>query len=69
MAVYSLRLAVGTTFLGLFLSGAAQFGVWWLPWLFASPALLLAARRILAAWERWADPPTRAWVVATVASG
>ncbi len=31
--------------------------------------LLLAARRILKAWSSWADPPTRAWVVATVASG
>ncbi len=69
MAVYSLRLAVGTTFLGLVLSGAAQLGVWWLPWLFATPALLLAARRVITAWARWADPPTRAWVVATVAQG
>lgn len=69
MAVYSLRLALGTTFLGLFLSGAAQIGVWWLPWLIAIPALLLAARRVVAAWKRWGDAQTRAWVVATVAQG
>lgn len=69
MAIYSLRLALGTTLLGLVLSGAAQFGVWWLPWLVATPALLLAARRVVAAWSRWEDPPTRAQIVATVASG
>ena len=69
MAVYSLRLAVGTTFLGLVLSGTAQLGIWWLPWLASIPAMLLAARRIVAAWSRWADPRTRSWVVTTVAAG
>ncbi len=69
MAVYSLRLALGTTLLGLVLSGTAQLGVWWLPWLLSIPALLLAARRIVAAWSLWAQPSQRASVVTTVASG
>lgn len=69
MAVYSLRLAVGTTFIGLLLSGSGQLGVWWLPWLFSAPLLLVAAGRVRAARSRWADPVARAWVVSRVSSG
>lgn len=69
MAVYSLRLAVGTTLLGLVLSGSARLGPWWLPWLLALPALLLALRRVAGAWSRWADPDTRAGIVVRVSSG
>ena len=69
MAVYSLRLAVSTTFLGLLLAGSAHTGVWWLPWLLVFPVLLLALRRMLAAWGRWDDTVLRAGIVSRVSSG
>lgn len=69
MAAYSLRLALGTTFLGLFLSASSQIGVWWLPLAMGVPALLLGARRVSSAWSIWADPVIRARVVTTVAQG
>ena len=69
MAVYSLRLAVVMTLLGMALSGTARLGIWWLPWLVGAPTILLALRRIADAWSRWEDPLVRARVVMTVAQG
>lgn len=69
MAVYSLKLALGTTFLGLFLSASSQAGLWWLPLAMGMPALLLGTRRVSSAWSIWADPVARARVVSTVAQG
>ena len=69
MALYSARLASVTTFIGLVFS-VATFGA---PWQY--PALLTLGLVLWAwrSWEgtrrRWAEPMTRARVVATVASG
>jgi hypothetical protein len=67
MVGYSARLALSTTFVGIFFSVLAR-----LPWewsvLCAVPLLLLSAWRLVRTANAWADPDTRCRVVATVAS-
>jgi hypothetical protein len=69
MAVYSLRLAVSTTLLGLAFSALALTGRWQPPTLLAFAFLALGLRRLLASAREFSDPVVRARVTATVAAG
>jgi hypothetical protein len=69
MAVYSVRLAAQTTFIGLFVAGAAEVGHWLAPVLVALPVTLLGLYSAAGAAREWADPRRRATVALTVASG
>jgi hypothetical protein len=69
MAVYSARMAAQTTFGGLFVAGAAETGVTWLPVVAALPVLLLGIRSLAVSGRRWANAADRARVVVTVAAG
>jgi hypothetical protein len=69
MALYSARLAVVTTTVGLLFSVATFGAPWQFPALMTLGLLLWAARSWHGTRRRWSDPATRARVVATVASG
>ena len=67
MVGYSARLALSTTFVGIFFSVLAR-----VPWEWAVacavPMLLLSAWRLVRTADAWARPDTRSRVIATVAS-
>ncbi len=67
MVAYSSRLALSTTFVGLFFAVLARTSWEW-PVLTAVPLLLLSAYRLVRTSNVWADPVERSRVVATVAS-
>jgi hypothetical protein len=67
MVGYSARLALSTTFVGLFFSLLGR-GSWEWPVLLAVPLLLFSAWRLSITARRWSDPGMRARVVVTVAS-
>jgi hypothetical protein len=67
MVGYSARLALTTTLTGM-VFGAASYGSWPWPLLFALPFLLFSAAKLVSTADAWADPETRCRVVATVAS-
>lgn len=69
MALYSARLAVVTTTIGLLFSVATFGAPWQWPALLTLALVLWALRSWAGTRRRWADPATRARVVATVASG
>lgn len=68
MVGYSLRLAVATTFAGLLLVGLASVGRVDLLLAVSLVLVLVSALRIARSVRRWADPVTRAEVVAVVAA-
>lgn len=68
MVGYSTRLALTTTFIGLLFSAAAYTPDWRYPVVLAVPLLSFSTLRLLRTARRWADPVTRARVVAVVAS-
>jgi hypothetical protein len=67
MVAYSSRLALSTTFVGLFFAVLARTSWEW-PVLLALPLVLLSAYRLARTASVWADPVQRSRVVATVAS-
>jgi hypothetical protein len=67
MVGYSARLALSTTFVGIFFSVLARVSWEWSV-LFAVPLLLLSAWRLVRSSTAWTDPMTRCRVVATVGS-
>jgi hypothetical protein len=67
MVAYSSRLALSTTFVGLFFAVLARTSWEW-PVLVAVPFLLISAYRLVRTANVWADPVARSRVVATVAS-
>jgi hypothetical protein len=67
MVGYSARLALSTTFVGLFFSVLARVSWEWSV-LCAVPLLLLSGWRLVRTANSWAEPVTRSRVVATVAS-
>jgi hypothetical protein len=69
MALYSARLAIVTTTVGLLFSLATFGAPWQAPVLFTAGLLAWAARSWSGTRQRWAQPSVRARVVATVASG
>lgn len=69
MAVYSARLALNTTLLGILFFAVGLFGSWLMSLLAAGAATMLAARRLLLVARAYATPETRAAVVRAVASG
>jgi hypothetical protein len=69
MALHSLRLAVLTTFVGLFFSGLAFIPVWWFPLVAAVPFLAWSGLSLVETGRTWADPTTRARIVITVSGG
>ncbi|MDP9181589.1 MAG: hypothetical protein M3P04_02275, partial [Actinomycetota bacterium] len=69
MAVYSMRLALGTTWAGLAFAGAGASGSV-VAGLAASVAVLsIGVRSLLSTFARWRDPAVRSRVVTTVAYG
>ena len=68
MVGYSSRLAVATTFSGLLFASTTLTGDVWAPVLLAVPMLLVSAYRLYLTSNAWAEPATRARVIATVAS-
>ncbi|PZS32335.1 MAG: hypothetical protein DLM59_08360 [Pseudonocardiales bacterium] len=69
MAVYSARLALSTTLIGLTMSLAAAARVWTLPILVGLPILLLAVRSLLRNVRRYKNLEIRTRVIQTVAAG
>ena len=69
MALYSLRLAMTTTPVGLLFSMATYGDLWVVPLLLALAFLALALRSWLSTRRAWDDPVVRARVVTTVAAG
>jgi hypothetical protein len=69
MAVYSARLALGTTLTGLLFSLLALAPEPWLPAVAAVPFVARAGLSLTATERDWAQPGTRARVVTTVAAG
>jgi hypothetical protein len=67
MVAYSSRLALSTTFVGLFFALLARTSWEW-PVLVALPFILISAYRLVRTSNLWADPVKRSMVVATVAS-
>lgn len=69
MTVYSLRLSLGTTLVGLCFAGLATVASW--TWIVALtvPLLLMSARRLLHSADEWRNVVTRSRIVATVAAG
>ena len=61
------RLALVTTFTALPFVATAQAPSWLWSVLVAVPFVLVSLLRLGRTARAWADPPTRAWVVATVA--
>ncbi len=68
MVGYSARLAVSTTFTGLFFSGLAQVSDWRAPVMFAIPVLAFSVVRLVRVRKVWANPFERSRVIATVAA-
>lgn len=69
MAVYSLRLALGTTWAGLALAGAGASGSWAAALSAAILVLALASRSLLQTLRYWASPVHQTQVVTTVSYG
>lgn len=69
MAVYSARLAVSTTLIGMLVTATAYTGAWQLPLLFGLPLLLLSVRSLVRTVSEYSSPAIRFRVVQTVASG
>lgn len=69
MALYSARLAVTTTFVGLLFSAASLGSAWAVPLVLTGAALLWALQSWAGTRRRWADPAVRARAVATVSAG
>jgi hypothetical protein len=69
MAVYSLRLALGTTWAGLAFAGAAESGSVTAALAACVAVLAVAARSISRSIRAWSDATTRSRVVTTVAFG
>jgi hypothetical protein len=69
MAVYSMRLALGTTWAGLAFAGAAESGSVPIAGAACVAVLAVAARSIARSLREWSDPATRSRVVTTVAFG
>ncbi len=69
MAAYSVRLAAGTTCIGLVFVLVARLSDPVLPVLVATALVLWSARSIVGSYRLWNDPSIRARVVATVSSG
>jgi len=69
MAVYSMRLALGTTWAGLAFAGAAESGSVTAALAACVAVLAVAARSIARTLRGWSDPDTRSRVVTTVAFG
>lgn len=67
MVAYSSRLALSTTFVGLFFAVLSRTSWEW-PVLVAVPFLLISAYRLVRTAAVWSDPVARSRVVATVAS-
>jgi hypothetical protein len=67
MVGYSARLALSTTFTGLLFDTTGRLGVLWSLGL-CLPFLAWSAVKLARTAAAWSDPPTRARVVATVAS-
>lgn len=68
MAGYSARLAVATTMIGLVFSGTSYAEDWRLPVAVATPFLCWSGWRLIRSARTWADPVSRARVVAVVAT-
>ena len=68
MVGYSARLALSTTFTGLFFSGCAHVPDWRLSVIVAMPCLLWSGVRLARTRQRWEDPVARARVVTTTAA-
>jgi len=69
MAVYSLRLALGTTWAGLAFTGAGASGSWVAALSAAVVVLALGARSLLKTLRYWSSPVNQAQVVTTVSYG
>ena len=69
MAVYSARLAAGTTCLGLAFVLTARLGDPVLPLILTTAILLLSVRSLIRSGRMGRTPGSRARVVATVSSG
>ncbi|MEP6695269.1 MAG: hypothetical protein ABJA34_00155 [Pseudonocardiales bacterium] len=69
MAIYSARLAVSTTLIGMSVSAGAYAGSWILSILIGVPVLLLGGRSLVRTVNTYKSLPVRARVVQTVASG
>ncbi len=69
MAVYSLRLAVATTWSGLAFAGAAAAGSWPAAAAATLAVTALAVRSLIRTVSAWSDPLCRSRVVTTVAYG
>jgi hypothetical protein len=67
MAVYSMRLALATTGMGLLFSVLSVLTTWWSVVLVAVAMIALPLRSLVARADEFADPAVRARVVATVA--
>jgi len=68
MVGYSARLAVSTTFTGLFFSLCAKVPDWRLSLVLAIPCVLWSGTRLVRTSRRWEDPMVRARVVTTTAA-
>jgi hypothetical protein len=68
MVGYSARLALSTTFTGLFFSTLARFADWRIPLLLAVPLLAWSGYRLWRAARSWQDPTDRSRVVMAVAA-
>jgi hypothetical protein len=69
MAVYSMRLALGTTWAGLAFGAAGASGSVVAAVAASAAVLCVAARSLVGTFARWSDPAQRALVVTTVAYG
>ena len=69
MALYSARLALMTTLVGVVMSGAASGPLWWPPVVVAAPLLTWAALSLHRTARRYDRPAVRARVTTTVATG
>jgi hypothetical protein len=68
MVGYSARLALSTTFTGLFFSTLARFADWRIPLLLAVPLLAWSGYRLWRAARSWQNPTDRSRVVMAVAA-
>lgn len=69
MAVYSLRLATMTTFIGLTFGQAARLNSWQLPAVLTGALVVMSWVSLRRSMREWDDPTVRATVVAAVSSG
>jgi hypothetical protein len=69
MVVYSARLALSTTLVGIAFSLLALLPWWWVPVLFAVPLSIRCILGLFDAGRRWDDDRVRAVVATTVATG